>query len=100
MYQQISIQDAKKLLQATDVIIIDIRDLESYQQSHIKNAIYLTVNELQNFCQFTPKNKSILVYCYHGISSQNVAKHLAEQGFEMVYSLIGGYEVVQLGDQM
>ena len=34
----------------------------------------------------------VLVYCYHGISSQNAAAFLIERGFETVYSLDGGFE--------
>jgi len=32
------------------------------------------------------------VYCYKGISSQNVAQHFCNLGFENVYSLNGGYK--------
>ncbi|MDA9050683.1 rhodanese-like domain-containing protein, partial [Pseudomonadales bacterium] len=39
----------------------------------------------------TTSESNIVVCCYHGISSQSVANWLAEQGFDNVYSLIGGY---------
>ena len=34
----------------------------------------------------------VLVYCYHGNSSQSAAAYLAEQGFESAYSIDGGFE--------
>jgi rhodanese-related sulfurtransferase len=34
----------------------------------------------------------IIVSCYHGISSQNVATFLVEQGYENVFSVIGGFD--------
>ena len=37
-------------------------------------------------------NKCIIVYCYHGNSSQDVANFLTSHGFTDVYSLKGGYE--------
>ena len=40
----------------------------------------------------TDRKKTILVYCYKGISSQNVAQHFCNLGFENVYSLNGGYK--------
>ena len=44
------------------------------------------------FLQDTEFDESIVIYCYHGITSQGVAAHMADQGFEDVYSLDGGYE--------
>lgn len=34
----------------------------------------------------------LVVVCYHGISSQNAAQYLHEQGFDDVYSLDGGFQ--------
>lgn len=92
MPKQLSSEDANKLLSSDDVLILDIRDTNSYQEAHIKNAMHITMNELPRFCEETPKDKSIVVYCYHGISSQTVAAHLVKKGFQMVYSLVGGFE--------
>lgn len=92
MPKLLSSEDANNLLLSNDVVILDIRDADSYQEAHIKNAMHLTMNELPRFCEETPKDKPVLVYCYHGISSQTIANHLVEQGFQMVYSLIGGFE--------
>ncbi|MCX7121232.1 MAG: rhodanese-like domain-containing protein [Gammaproteobacteria bacterium] len=91
MYKQITTDEAKKLLQ-NNIIILDIRDANSFAHSHIPNAKNISTHELNHFCEATEKNKPILVYCYHGISSQSVAKYLVEQGVETVYSLIGGFE--------
>ena len=34
---------------------------------------------------------NILIYCYAGISSQNVAQHFCNLGFKKIYNLEGGY---------
>jgi thiosulfate sulfurtransferase len=34
----------------------------------------------------------VLVICYHGISSQGAAQYLVNQGFEQVYSVVGGFD--------
>ena len=34
----------------------------------------------------------IIVSCYHGVSSRNVATFLIEQGYENVFSVIGGFD--------
>jgi thiosulfate sulfurtransferase len=92
MVKQLSPEEAERLLAGGELVIIDVRDQESFNQSHIEGAIQLSVADMKGFCQTTPKNQSILVYCYHGISSQAVGQHLQDQGFLTVYSLIGGFE--------
>ena len=37
------------------------------------------------------KEKPLLIYCYHGVSSQSAAEYFTEHGFSNVYSLEGGY---------
>ena len=37
----------------------------------------------------------MVVCCYHGISSQGAAAYFAEQGFNEVYSMMGGFEAWQ-----
>lgn len=93
MYKQISHIEAEQLMQDREVIVADVRDEETYQQAHIKNAIHLSMMMMQEYCETADKTKPILVYCYHGVSSQSVAQHLVEQGFTEVYSLVGGFEM-------
>ena len=55
----------------------------------------ISLIDAQNFNEViekTERKKTILVYCYKGISSQNVAQHFCNLGFENVYSLNGGYK--------
>ena len=93
MLKQISCKEADQLIASQDVVIADVRDLDSYSQGHINNAIHLSVPALQEFCSQADKSQPILLYCYHGITSQSVAQHLIDQGFTEVYSLIGGFEM-------
>lgn len=93
MFKQLSHDEAEQLLSEKDnVIVADVRDRDSFEESHIHNAIHLSMGTLQEFCENADKSQPIIVYCYHGVSSQSVAQHLVEQGFTEVYSLIGGFE--------
>lgn len=92
MYKQLSRDHAKKLMAERNIIIIDVRDQESYEKAHIEGANYFTAPQLQAFCETADPKQPVLVYCYHGISSQSVAQHLVEEGFREVYSLAGGFE--------
>lgn len=93
MYQQLSHEEVEQLIQGReDVVIADARDRESFHESHIKNAVHLSMPTLQEYCDAAQKKHPIVVYCYHGITSQSVAQHLVDQGFSEVYSLVGGFE--------
>ncbi|MBB4035083.1 thiosulfate sulfurtransferase [Dysgonomonas hofstadii] len=91
-FEQISASEAKKILKTNSALLVDIRDSESFSQSHAPEAFHLTQDNLPSFLKDTNRNTPVLVICYHGNSSQIVAGYLSEQGFGKVYSIIGGYE--------
>ena len=89
-YTCIDISDALPIIE-NNAAIVDIRDLVSFQNSHMTNAISLTNDNVQSFIDSTEKNRPIIVCCYHGNSSKGAAEYLASQGFKEVYSLNGGF---------
>ena len=91
-FEMISLEDAKDIIKDEDSLILDIRDEASYSDSHYSNAIHLSNKNFNKIIEKTERKKTILVYCYKGISSQNVAQQFCNLGFENVYSLNGGYK--------
>lgn len=89
-YTCIDITDALPIIE-NNAAIVDIRDLVSFQNSHMTNAISLTNDNVQNFIDSKEKNQPVIVCCYHGNSSKGAAEYLASQGFKEVYSLNGGF---------
>ncbi|ETI61758.1 thiosulfate sulfurtransferase GlpE [Marinomonas profundimaris] len=89
-YTCIDISDALPIIE-NNAAIVDIRDLVSFQTSHMANAISLTNDNVQNFIDSAEKSQPIIVCCYHGNSSKGAAEYLATQGFKEVYSLNGGF---------
>lgn len=73
-------------------VVADIRDPGSFEHAHIKGAVALTNENLQDFMDNTEFEQPIIVCCYHGVSSQSAAAFLCERGYEKVYSLNGGFE--------
>lgn len=80
------------MMDEDNLVVADVRSEESFELAHIPSAAHLTIANLDTFCMQADKSKPVMVYCYHGISSQAVAEHLVEQGFVTVYSLVGGFE--------
>jgi rhodanese-related sulfurtransferase len=92
VYKRVSIFTTNNLIQEKKPIIFDARDAASYQDAHIPNAIFLSDQKLKSTVRRTARDRAILVYCYHGKASQDIAKLLADFGFSEVYSMDGGFE--------
>ena len=91
-FEQIDIHKAKELIDRAEVTVVDVRDPESYKQAHIPNAIPVNDETLTSFLKATDKKKPLICYCYHGFSSQSAAQYFHQEGFEKVFSIIGGFE--------
>ena len=72
--------------------IVDIRDPHSYASLHVAGAQRLDNQNIHDFIAAADLDAPLLVFCYHGHSSQSAAAYLAHQGFSDVYSLDGGFE--------
>ncbi|MFO7705447.1 MAG: thiosulfate sulfurtransferase GlpE [Halopseudomonas sp.] len=90
--QRISADQAQQLREQ-GAALVDIRDPQSYQQGHIAQAVHLDNDTLPAYVAAADKQTPLIVYCYHGNSSQPAAAYLASLGFDQVYSLDGGFEL-------
>lgn len=90
-FAHINIEQTWQRLQA-DARLVDIRDDQSFNTAHIKDAFHLTNGSLVQFMDQTDFETPVIVCCYHGNSSQQAAQYLIHQGFEEVYSMDGGFE--------
>ena len=71
--------------------MVDVRDLNSYQTGHIQDAQLVNNANIQEFLENVDKQRPLIVYCYHGNTSQGAAELFSSQGITDVYSLSGGY---------
>lgn len=91
-FQRIGLVEAEKLIGDASPNILDARDARAFMASHIDGARHLSGANLKAFVANVAKDQPLLIYCYHGVSSQDYAKVFVESGFGQVYSLDGGYE--------
>lgn len=90
MVNRISVTQAASLIDEEEVTVVDIRDVNSFNQGHIKSAVRLDNTNITSFLEQADKSKPILVFCYHGNSSQSAAAMFEQQGFAQSYSVDGG----------
>jgi rhodanese-related sulfurtransferase len=91
-FRRIDVAAARAIISRGSPLILDVRDSDSYRRGHIEGAQRATQESFSRCLAETPKDRPIIVCCYHGNSSQPVAKFLADAGFLDVSSLDGGYE--------
>ena len=87
MYEQITQEEAKSIMDSTeDVIILDVREQNEYDEGHIANAILLPYTEIEDKAEevLPDKEALILVYCRSGRRSKIAAESLAELGYTNV----------------
>jgi len=90
-FKILPIAEAKELLKNEGALFIDIRDQAAYQVDHIKGARNVNEQNIDKFIASADKDKPLIICCYVGRMSQNAASYFAEQGFDKVYSLEGGF---------
>ena len=91
-FQHIDIDQAKGYLDAGTAVFLDIRDQESREAGYIERSVHLTDENAESFLTSSEKEHPVVVYCYHGNSSQMAAQYLVDHGFAEVYSMDGGFE--------
>ena len=91
-FKHISVDATRQMLEGGGTQLVDIRDRQSYDNSHISGATHLDSSTVQGFIEQADPDHPVIVYCYHGNSSQGAAAFLAEKGFDEVYSMDGGFE--------
>jgi thiosulfate sulfurtransferase len=91
-FKLITVADAKARIDSGEALVVDVRDPESYATGHIPSACHLTNDNVDSFLATTDRARPVIVCCYRGHSSRDVARFLAERDFVEVYSLEGGFD--------
>ncbi len=107
-YTDITVQQAKEMIDRGDVFILDVRLQDEYDAGHINNSIRIPVQdlsaqELLMNLSILPRDKKIIVYCRTDRRSTLASEILANNGFRGIYNMKGGitewtkagYEVVK-----
>lgn len=95
----ISVEDLKKLNKQS-IYILDAREEDEFNVSHIKNArhvgyFWFDMRKIYDI----PQNSKIVLYCSVGFRSEKIAYKLLNAGYKHVYNLYGGlFEWVNQGN--
>ncbi|MDR2469988.1 MAG: rhodanese-like domain-containing protein [Tannerella sp.] len=90
--KSVSEKPFKKLVEAGDGIILDVRTSVEIADGHIANAQIADVNDATfvEKINLLPKEKAVYVYCRSGKRSLKAADILQKNGFKRIYNLKSG----------
>ena len=81
-FKSISVADAMQLIE-NGVLIIDVREQNEYNQSHIENSVLVPLSTVsaEKINEVNPQNKTILIHCHSGKRSKVAANIILSQGY-------------------
>jgi thiosulfate sulfurtransferase len=92
---RISIDELKALMEKNAVLVIDVRDPDSFKKGRIPGAVNVDYTQvLQQADRFTGETRTIVTYCAcaREMTSARAAVDLAEKGIPGAKALVGGWD--------
>ena len=91
-YAQISQDEAKRMMDEEDVLILDVREQHEYDAGHIPGAQLLPVGPIDETSaqkMIPDKKTKVLVYCRSGNRSKTASAALVALGYTEIYEFGG-----------
>lgn len=87
LYETIDTNRALELIDSGSTII-DVREVNEYNDGHITGAINIPLSEIDTID--IDKSTTLIVYCVSGVRSKEAVEKLAKMGYTSLYNLDGG----------
>jgi rhodanese-related sulfurtransferase len=92
-FERISFDDFKKLYDAGEVTVIDVRSMDQFLASHIPNSLHIPMSRIEGEIEYLPKGKLIVTYCTcPAEESSGSAAAIVVRGGVPAKALLGGME--------
>ena len=91
-FENTDVQGFSELVADTNVVVLDVRTVEEFNEGHIKGAILIDQKQsdfIDKTKSLLPIDKKIAIYCRSGRRSANAASRLADIDYKCV-NLKGG----------
>ena len=93
-YRKISAEEAKEMMDAGGVTVVDVRRQDEYDEGHIEGALLLPNETIRQKAEgvIPDRDATYLLYCRTGRRSAEAAVTLMELGYSDVYDFGGIYD--------
>lgn len=89
-WQEITGDDAKQWLNNSEVLFVDVRELDEYEEGHIPNIVHIPLSEFVERVGELDKDQEIVMVCRSGNRSSRACEYLASLGYSKLHNLAGG----------
>jgi rhodanese-related sulfurtransferase len=89
-YEQEHVSKVRELVEQGEVII-DVREENEYELSHIKGAVNIPLSQFRERLNEIPKDKKVYLHCRSGQRSYNAVLILNNLGYTNAYNISGGF---------
>jgi len=89
----VTVAEAKEMMQDDDVIVLDVRTPEEYEKGHIEGATLINFysDDFEQKINELPKDKEYVVYCHSGNRSGQAVQKMEAAGFTKAHNMTGGW---------
>ena len=91
-YYRLNTDEAGEMYDSDDVTFIDVRRPDEYANGHIKNAVFIPVDDILMRIDELPSDKKLLFICAQGVRSGLACEMAAAMGIdsERLYNIEDG----------
>ncbi|MDR7519907.1 MAG: molybdopterin-synthase adenylyltransferase MoeB [Armatimonadota bacterium] len=87
---EVSVQQAKAMLDRGDAHLIDVREVWEWASARIPGATLIPMAEITQRLSEIPRDRTVIVHCRTGRRSATVTETLRQAGCERVFNMAGG----------
>lgn len=85
VYKLVTFEQAKEMIEKSQVILIDVRTQNEYELMHIRGAINIPVSDIEKKILIYEQNTPIMVYCSSGARSKSAIGILNNLGYGNIF---------------
>ena len=91
-FKRVTTREALELVNSQGGIVVDVRTVDEYNQKHLRDSVFVPLDELLNRHRELPSNRPLLFLCRTGMRSALAAEFSAALGFDpgQLYNVEGG----------
>ncbi|KNZ43381.1 FAD-dependent oxidoreductase [Acetobacterium bakii] len=89
-FKQVPVTQVRELVE-NDAFIIDVREPNEYEKSHLLNAVNIPLSQFRQRLDEIPKDQPVYAHCRSGQRSYNMVRALGQLGFNNIWNISGSY---------
>jgi len=91
----VTVSELDAFIAGKNPVFVDVRDVFAFEKSHIKGAIHIPLEILEEQIYTIPEDRPVIVYDETGKKGHQALRTLLGEGFEDVTNISGGHTSLQ-----